>query len=465
MILFPIIYIASFLYGAYLLLKKDIRGFPIFVIGGLPIYIQALSVTHLYGFASLIPFLQGCKEIIALGAFVMVIFTLQHRPKWHPVDKWMLVFLSATLLYLILPIGPYPFMSRLLAFKALSLFPLIYFTGRFCRATDINLNHLFSWICMVTLAAAAVLFFVEWLPYEHLHTKTGFMDFHIRFFNAEQSGNYGLFWTFETETGLKRFGSIFSSPLELAASTVLTLSVLLALAGDRFMHFRFTGFYTASLLATLFCIVLAVSRASLINYFILFYCFAHLTRQKKLIRFFHLSFVAAAILLVFVVKGDLLIFVIDTLRFQNASSIGHLLEWVNGLQAMASNPLGLGLGSSGRVAMETNDHVGGENQLIIIGVQAGIPVLLVYMYIYWLLLQTGYRGLYQSAGKQKRLVMAVLLLKIGMLIPLFTSYIDTFNYITYTINFLSGLMINVLMYQKEQSIPLVADKETTFLFK
>ncbi|MFN9950014.1 MAG: hypothetical protein ACK53B_04545, partial [Bacteroidota bacterium] len=71
----------------------------------------------------------------------------------------------------------------------------------------------------------------------------------------------------------------------------------------------------------------------------------------------------------------------------------------------------------------------------------------------------------QSAGKQKRLVMAVLLLKIGMLIPLFTSYIDTFNYITYTINFLSGLMINVLMYQKEQSIPLVADKETTFLFK
>jgi len=455
MILFPIIYIASFLYGAYLLLKKDIRGLPIFVIGGLPIYIQALSVTHLYGFASLIPFLQGCKEIIALGAFVMVVFTLQHRPKWHPVDKWMLVFLSATLLYLILPIGPYPFMSRLLAFKALSLFPLIYFTGRFCRASAINLNYLFSWICLVTLAAAAVLFFVEWLPYEHLHTKTGFMDFHIRFFNAEQSGNYGLFWTFETETGLKRFGSIFSSPLELAASTVLTLSVLLALAGDRFMHFRFTGFYAASLLATLFCIVLAVSRASLINYFILFYCFAHLTRQQKLIRFFHLSFIAAAILLVFVVKGDLLIFVIDTLQFQNASSIGHLIEWMKGLQAMSESPLGLGLGASGRVSMETNDNVGGENQLIIIGVQTGIPALLVYISIYYLLLLTGFRQLKYARGKKRRLIMAVLFLKIGMLIPLLTSYIDSFNYITYTINFLSGLMINVIMYREEnrQELP------------
>lgn len=459
MFLFPVIYIASFIYGAYLLLRKDIRGFPVFVVGGLPIYIQALSVTHLYGFASIIPLLQGCKEIIAIGSLSMVVFTLERRPKWHPVDQWMLVFLGITFLYLLLPIGPYSFMSRLLAFKALSMFPLIYFAGRFCKAADINLNHLFSWICIVTITAAVVLIFLEWIPYEHLHTKTGFMDFHVRFFNAEQSGNYGLFWTFETETGFKRFGSIFSSPLELAASTVLTLSVLLALAGDRFMHFRFTGLYTASLLATLTCILLAVSRASMINYFILFYCFAHLTRQKKLVHFFHLAFIAVVLLLIFVVKGDILSFVVDTLRFQNASSIGHVLEWMNGLQAMAAHPLGMGLGSSGRVAMETNDNIGGENQLIIIGVQTGIPVLLVYVFIYFLLLQTGFRNLGKARGKKRRLIMAVIFLKIGMLIPLLTSYIDSFNYITYTINFLSGLMINVIMYREENEQEIPNDAE------
>ena len=445
MILFPIIYLASFFYGLVLLYKKDIRGFPVFVIGGLPIYIHALSVTHLYGFAAIIPAMQACKELIVFASFAMVLFTLQEKPRWHAVDKWMLVFLAASLLYLALPIGSYPFISRLLAFKALSVFPLIYFTGRFCKVKDINLNYLFSYICIVSIIAAVVLLLVELLPYEHLHTKTGFLDFHIQFFTAEESGNYGLFWTFETETGLKRFGSIFSSPLELAASTVLTLSVLLALAGDRWMRFRFSGLYTASLVATLFCIVLAISRASLINYFLLFYCFAHITQQKKWVQYFHLAFICALALLVFVVKGDLLQFVIDSLRFQNASSIGHLLEWINGLQAMAAHPLGMGLGSSGRVAMETNDHVGGENQLIIIGVQVGIPVLLVYIYIYGLLIVTGLQTMKISAGKQKRLAMAVVLLKIGMLIPLFTSYIDSFNYITYTINFLSGLMINMIM--------------------
>jgi hypothetical protein len=463
MFLFPVIYLASFLYGVYLLFKKDIRGFPVFVIGGLPIYIHALSVTHLYGFAALIPFLQGCKETIALGALVMVVFTLRHRPKWHAVDQWMLVFLAATAVYLILPIGPYPFMSRLLAFKALSLFPLIYFIGRFCRAEDINLNHLFSWICLVAIAAALVLIFVEWITYRHLHTQTGFMDFHIQFFNAEQSGNYGLIWTFETESGLKRFGSIFSSPLELAASTVLTLSVLLALASDRFRQFRFTPFHTAAIAATFICILLAVSRASFMNYFIVIYVYALITRQKKILQFFHWGAVVVIVLLFLIDKNDLINFIIDTILFQNASSIGHVVEWVKGLEAMAAQPFGLGLGASGRVSMENNEHIGGESQLIIIGVQVGIPILLIYMYIYWLLLKTGFQSLLSSTGKKRKLILAIIFLKIGMLIPLLTSYIDSFNYITYTINFLSGLMINVIVYREEQGQDLPTDATTALV--
>lgn len=451
MILFPIIYLASFFYGLVLLYKKDIRGFPVFIIGGLPIYIHALSVTHLYGFAGIIPAMQACKEIMVFASFVMVLFTLQEKPRWHAVDKWMMVFLGASLLYLVLPIGSYSFISRLLAFKALSVFPLIYFTGRLCKAKDINLNYLFSYICIVSIIAALVLFFVELIPYEHLHTKTGFLDFHIKFFGTEESGNYGLIWTFETESGLKRFGSIFSSPLELAASTVLTLSVLLSLAGDRRMRFRFSKFNTASLLATLFCIIMAISRASLINYFLLFYCFAHITNHQKWVQYIHLAFVLVVILFLFVVEGDLLQFTIDTLRFQNASSIGHLLEWIKGLQAMAANPLGLGLGSSGRVSMETNDNIGGENQLIIIGVQVGIPVLLVYIIIYGATIRAALQMISFSKGKQKRLAMTVVLMKIGIIIPLLTSYIDSFNYITYTTYFLSGLCINLLMKGKQQT--------------
>lgn len=118
---------------------------------------------------------------------------------------------------------------------------------------------------------------------------------------------------------------------------------------------------------------------------------------------------------------------------------------------MAANPLGLGLGSSGRVSMETNDNIGGENQLIIIGVQVGIPVLLVYIIIYGATIRAALQMISFSKGKQKRLAMTVVLMKIGIIIPLLTSYIDSFNYITYTTYFLSGLCINLLMKGKQQT--------------
>jgi hypothetical protein len=94
-------------------------------------------------------------------------------------------------------------------------------------------------------------------------------------------------------------------------------------------------------------------------------------------------------------------------------------------------------------------------------VQVGIPVLLVYMFIYGLLIVTGLQTLKVSSGKKKRLAMAVVLLKIGMFIPLFTSYIDSFNYITYTINFLSGLMINMVMSKPINAAKQARVKELT----
>ena len=276
------------------------------------------------------------------------------------------------------------------------------------------------------------------------------MDFNIHYFNAEPSGSYGLIWTFETETGLKRFGSIFSSPLELASAAVLSLSVLMALATSKRFKIRFSNFYVLSFIATLACVIFAVSRASMLNYFILIYCYAHITHNKKLVSYFHYFVIIIAVYITFFLKGDLFDFIVATLSFQNASSLGHVLEWVNGINAMAAHPLGLGLGSSGRVSMESNDQIGGENQLVIIGVQVGIVVLAIYIWIYALLIKSGLKALKTATGKKRRLILCVVLLKIGIIIPLVTSYIDTFNYITYMTYFLSGLMIDMIMVENDK---------------
>jgi len=443
MFLFPIVYISAFVIAMVLIWKKQIKGLLIFIIFGLPIYINALSVTFMYGFTKAIPIMQGFKEISLFAGFILVILMLKKKPRFHLVDKLILAFFIITLIYLVLPIGPYDFYNRLIGFKSLSVFPVIYFTGRFCDVKSINTKHIFSYICVVSLIAAVVLLF-EVIPYQHLHTKTGFLDFLVRYFGGSESGNYGLIWTFETETGFKRFGSIFSSPLELSSASILTLSLVLALITNNRNRLNYTGFYVITLAATLFCVIFAVSRASFVNYFITIYFFALLTKNKKLIKYFHVGLLIGLVCALFFLSGNLLDFIIVTLNFESSSSIGHVLAWLEGINAMIAHPFGLGIGTSGTVSMADNDTIGGENQLIIIGVQVGILMDIIYIWIYALLIKTGIQALSTATGKKKRLILGTVLLKIGIIIPLFTSYIDTFIYITYTAYFLSGLMMNMI---------------------
>ena len=37
-------------------------------------------------------------------------------------------------------------------------------------------------------------------------------------------------------------------------------------------------------------------------------------------------------------------FILDTITFQNSSSLGHLVKWIQGILSINDNPLGSGLG-------------------------------------------------------------------------------------------------------------------------
>ncbi|MCX6203776.1 MAG: hypothetical protein NTY43_05710 [Bacteroidetes bacterium] len=87
-------------------------------------------------------------------------------------------------------------------------------------------------------------------------------------------------------------------------------------------------------------------------------------------------------------------FVANSIQFSNNSSLGHVLEWVAGVEAMITAPLGMGLGASGRVTALEGDAVGGENQFIIVGVQIGIAGLLLYLTIYFYSMVQAYKPIF-----------------------------------------------------------------------
>ena len=451
MFLFPLIYIAAFIYALLLLSRKNILGVLVFIVFGLPIYMHALSVTYSYGFLKMIPALIAFKEIIVVIGLYTALMQVKNKPRLHLIDALILIYFAYTFLFAVLPIGSYSLFSRLVAFKSLSFFVLIYFIGRFCNAKEINITQLFSYICMVAVVAALVLSF-EVITDQYLHLKTGFPEFMDYYYNAQPTGTQGLSWTFESSLGKKRFGSIFSDPLEFSASIVLILCVSMALSTNKKFKIRFSNFNITIFAAALFCIIFAISRASFAGFFLLIYCYGWISHNKTMVKIFHYFFILIAVTLIFFfANGDLYDLIINTLSFQEASTVGHLLQWIEGVTAIINHPLGLGLGESGRISMTAEQNTGGENQLIIIGVQAGIISVLLYAAIYIQLIRTGLKHLPFAKGKRRKVILAVVLLKIGLIIPLMTSYIDSFNYLTYVGYFLSGLMVNMIMQDEKQT--------------
>lgn len=447
MFIFPVIYLLFFLASVYYIFHGKPSHFLLFVIFGLPVYITTLSICHMYGASNtVIRILQSFKEIVVILTLVTLILKLDRKIKLHFIDWCVIAFLGYNLLYLVLPIGSFGFGSKLLALKSISFFPFIYFTGRLLNYEKINLNEYYHFICLVTIAAAGLLL-VEVITYQHFQTYTGYTDFNYYFFSQEPSGNYGLSWTFEVGagTGIKRFASFFSTPLELGAATLVSTSVVAAKVIQDNNKLRFDKFSALTFICTLFSIFFALSRASFVSYFIMLYAFLVVSGRKNLLKWFHISLLLGVVAVLVWLEGDIYDFIINTVDFSNSSSVSHLIEWAQGINAIINHPLGLGLGTSGRVGASLGENIGGENEYIIIGVQTGVICIALYLLIYGAMVYTAGKMFMQRKGKVKKLALVVLLIKIGLFIPLFTSEAESYLYISYFTWFMAGLLINCKM--------------------
>ncbi|QJD97572.1 hypothetical protein HH214_17670 [Mucilaginibacter robiniae] len=450
MFLFTLVFITSFVVAVKEIYGGNRQGIFVFLIFGLSIYTTAMSVAYLLGLKSIIPFFQFFKEILVLIVLALNIVNLKTRPRFHLLDYALLAFLAYTCLYAILPIGEQSFVNRLIALKSTSFFVVVYFTGRLFDVRTIYISKYFNYVILLTIAAGAILV-MEVVTDRQLQTQTGYADYTYYFFNFEPSGNYGLSWTFESEGGYKRFASFFANPLEHAAATLLALSVIggLYTRDDNKLSINTMGILALG--ASFLSILFALSRAPLASYFLIIYAWALITKRKYITKTIHLGAGLAGVYLIYLFtrfesnNTGLVEVLMNTVDFSNPSSVGHLVEWVQGILAMIEKPLGLGLGSSGRVGGSLGENIGGENQFIIIGVQAGVLALLLYMYIYVVFIKTGLKWLPKLKGKERKLCMTVVLLKIGLSIPLFTSEVESSSYISYMNWFLSGLLISVIM--------------------
>ena len=410
--------------------------FIYFLAAFLPIYITSLSLIFLVTRSTeILSVFQIIKEVIILLAFGGFVFFQKemfgYPFRMRPTDWMMLGLLTLGFLYLLLPMGSATFVNKALYYKSMLMPGFVYFLGRNTRWNEAEIKRLFSVIFVVMFAAFAVNLVESFVLQAHLQQFSGYALYNQVINNIEPTGNFGLTWTFETQAVTKRLAAFFSDPLELASSVLMGFAA--GLIWFLTTRREENWVYLLVMMATLGSLVFSASRAAFGAFFIMIFFVALVFKLYRLIGAGFLALVLFGIYVLFFASDDFYFFVLDTITFENSSSLGHVVEWLLALDSMISNPLGIGLAMSGNFgSVEDELRVGGENQFLIYGVQLGWLGMLLYI----LTLYTGIRDSIRvfrttSSTPFARIAFTGAVVKVGLLLPLFTANVEIYLYVSW----------------------------------
>ncbi|MEY2704915.1 MAG: hypothetical protein RL407_977 [Bacteroidota bacterium] len=392
-----------------------------------------------------IPLFQLAKDLMVILS--VLVFLLYRRKIFeYPfcfqlVDWLFLGFIGLAFIFLLLPLGVANFVEKGLYFKNILIPGLVFFVGRNTDFEDIEVKRLFQVIFVIAISAFAVNL-LEAVIGSHLQTFTGYALFNYAIYDMEPSGNFGLSWTFETQAMTKRLASFFADPLELASSVLLGFAAGLIwfLTSKREESFP----YILVMLSSMGSLFFSSSRAAFGAFFLMLFFIALIFKLYRLILFGFSLVAAFVIFVVFFASEDFYFFVIDTLTFQNASSVGHVLEWVASIESMIENPFGVGLAMSGNSGTVTEEaRIGGENQFLIYGVQLGFLGMLLYILLLGFSINRSIRVFRLTENVMTaRIAFTAATVKTGLLFPLFTSNAELFAYVNWITWWMVGYAMN-----------------------
>lgn len=427
--------------------------FIFFLAAFLPFYITSLSVIFLAtGSPAVVGIFQVLKEVVVLVAVLVFVFyqkgIFNYPFRLQSTDWLMLALLSLAFLYLLLPLGQASFINKALYYKSMLIPGLVYFLGRNTRFDEDEIGWFFKLIFAIAIGAFLVNCIENYVLGAHLQQFSGYSLYNQVINDIDPTGNFGLTWTFETQAVTKRLASFFSDPLELASS------VLMGFAAGLIWFLTSKKEYSWPYLLVMGCslgsLVFSASRAAFGAFFIMIFFVALVFRLYKLIGVGFLALLGFGIYVVAFASDDFYFFVIDTLTFENTSSIGHVVEWLLALDSMVANPLGIGLAMSGNFGSVADElRVGGENQFLIYGVQMGW----LGMFLYIFLLISGVINSIRVFRTTDNLGIARIsftggVVKVGLLLPLFTANVEIYTYVSWISWWMIGVSIHEYSFLK-----------------
>jgi len=442
-VLISILFLTIYLFVFFESIRKISRGnleyILFYICIGLPFYatLQA-QVFQIFENEIFVNLIKISKDLIFFYAFIIFILgnkiSLSKRAfSFSLLDKLFLIFTFFILVYTLIPLGEADIFSKIIYAKNLLIIPITYCIGRNITLESRFFNKIIR-IFFLLIITSSSLVFLEFLTSTHFHTLIEYSNYNSVVNEIDPQGNYGLSWSFESQESSPRYASFFADPLEFSASLILFFSFILY-----YFHTSFKKVHFIFLFLIFISLFLSFSRGSIIACLglVLFSLLIH-KKYKSLLSIF-LSLILFLFLLYNFSSEEIQYIIIDTIKFENTSSLGHLIEWIEGILSILENPLGIGLAMSGNAGgVDQSLKVGGENQFLILGVQMGAIALLIYTLILFYVIIRAIKTFQNSKNHQKHISYVVACSKFGLLLPLLTANAELYLFVSLTTWFLAG---------------------------
>jgi len=325
---------------------------------------------------------------------------------------------------------------------------LMYLLGRVVILSEKQMFSVFRLIFGLTIFAF-ILNLIERSVGTHFQSFISYAQWNLAVNGTEPAGYYDILYTFGNPSAM-RLAAFFANPLELSAAMLLSFAAALAFylnSKDLLERYKFVLFMILSIA----CLLFAYSRASLIGLFVMFFFVALILGYYRTVLYGSLFIVIFSASVFVFADDDLRYFAIDTLNLADPSSASHVIEWIEGVESMVSNPFGIGLATSGNAGGVNEDlQIGGENQFIIFGVQLGFPFLLLYIALLTTVISYSVKAYKQVNCLSDRIIPFVAsTFKVAFLIPLFTSNAEIFLYVAYISWWMCGQSVTLYLRSKK----------------
>ena len=455
-VFFIVFYFIIFGYTIDKISRGKIEYLIIYICACLPIYttLQAQAF-KIFNTEIVVAIIKLSKDIIFIYAFIIFLFgknihLFKRTFKFSLVDKLILIFTLIVTIYALIPLGEADIFSKLIYAKNLYIISITYLIGRNIKIDEVFFNSIKKILKYLILSLTFFLCF-EFILSTHFHSIIDFSNYNILVNEIDPQGNYGLSWSFESQGSSPRYAAFFADPLELSASLLLLTSLLIY---NFWNNKRNISYFLLFMVAAAF--LFSFSRGAIVACIGIVLFGLLLNKKYKFLLLIFGLFLLSTLSLIYFGSEEIRYFIIDTLKFENTSSLGHLVEWIEGILSIFENPLGIGLAMSGNASgVDQAIKVGGENQFLIFGVQMGVLSIITYVLILFFVIKRSCKVYYLSSNNDKHISFIVACTKFGLLLPLLTANAELYLFVSLTTWFFAGYIesrYTQLKFEKNKSL-------------